>query len=67
MSSIPAVEAAAKAYADAYDHLRDQVNQAQANGVPDAAIARAAGVSRITIQKWTGKDKNWKSHKTNNA
>lgn len=55
MSSIPAVEAAAKTADEAQQALHQAVKEAQANGVPDAAIARAAGVTRMTIRRWTGK------------
>lgn len=44
--SIQTVEAAAKAYADAYAKLRDEVKAAQQAGVPDSAIARAADITR---------------------
>ena len=55
MSGIQDVQAAADNLAAAYDALRQAVLDAQASGVPDAAIARAAGVSRSTVLNWTGK------------
>ncbi len=53
--SVQTLEAAAAAYADARTRLQDEVRAAQQAGVPDAAIARAAGVSRQTVRTWTGK------------
>lgn len=51
--SVQEVQAAAEAAAAAQQRLRDAVTAAQVAGVPDAAIARAAGVSRQTIINWT--------------
>ncbi|MDO4413055.1 hypothetical protein [Cutibacterium sp.] len=53
--SIHSVEQAATERQAAYQRLREQVRLAQANGVPDAAIARAAGVTAETVRRWTGK------------
>lgn len=53
--SIQDVQAAAEAVTDAQQQLREAVAAAQAAGVPDAAVARAAGVSRQTIINWTKK------------
>lgn len=53
--SLQSVTAAAKGYEDAYAALRASVVEAQDAGVPDAAIARAANVTRQTVRRWTGK------------
>lgn len=55
--SIQSVEAAAADLEAARQRLLDQVQAAQTAGVPDAAIARAAGVSRQTIHTWTKRPK----------
>ena len=55
--SLHTVEAAAQAHTEAYEALKREIQAAQDNGVPDAAIARAAGVSRDTVRVWTGKRK----------
>lgn len=52
MSSIQEVEAAAQAVRDAERRLRETVAAARTAGVPGAALARAAGVSRPTINSW---------------
>lgn len=54
--SIQSVAAAAADYAASRERLLEQVRAAQEAGVPDAAIARAAGVSRPTIRAWTRPD-----------
>jgi len=51
--SIQSVEAAAADLEAARQRLLDQIRAAQTAGVPDAAIARAAKVSRQTIHTWT--------------
>lgn len=50
--SIQTVEAAAHAAEKAQADLRAEMALASHGGVAVAAIARAAGVSRITAQRW---------------
>lgn len=53
--SVQSVAAAADRLEAARADLAEQVRAAQEAGVPDAAIARAARVSRQTIHAWTKK------------
>ena len=47
---------ATRAQHNARDTLRTEVQTAINNGMSEAETARHAGVTRITIRKWIGKD-----------
>ena len=52
MASLDTVTFAAQAARDAQDALRREVRAAVDAGVPKAAVARAAGVTRQTVALW---------------
>ena len=57
MTLLEQIEAAAKKVEQAQEDLKAIVVEAQANGIPDSTIAKAAGVTRGTIYNWTKRDK----------
>ena len=52
MASLSEVQAAAAELAAAEQNLRRIVIEADAAGIPKAAIGRAAGLSRHTVIRW---------------
>lgn len=57
MALLEQIEAAAKQVEQAQADLKAIVVEAQANGIPDSTITKAAGVTRGTIYNWTKRDK----------
>ncbi len=53
MASLESVAAKAKARTEAHQALITEARNAVTAGIPKAAVARAAGVTRQTIINWT--------------